>query len=643
MNKRLLSLFKLLNDSNENIPIKILSSKLKVSERTIRTDISILNSILSNHGASIKIKKNLGYYLIISDLSLYQNYLAKLSKELINDNEIPNTPLERKKYIINYLLNYNTDYIKVEDLSDKLYVSKATILSDLKLIKSILSTYNLTLTSKPYYGIRIQGKEFDIRRCISSNMINRNFDKYIIGITDEEINLFEGVDLQNLYNFVLNKINENDVIFSDFNFKNFIIHLAITIHRIINGYVITDTAGIIFSDFNQNNTLENIFTYIESKYNIIISKSDKIYIYNHFISKSAPSNNLFENFDNRIVEYVNDLLLEIYNSYNFDLRNDSILFNDLLLHFKSILNSKYYNLNKANPLIKMIKTNYPLAFEITLTSIQKVFSKTIYTLTEDEIGYVSLHIGAAIERLFQDNFQPKNIIIVCGSGYGSSRLLEVKLNKIFQNKINIVDCLSFNKFNNKSLRNIDFIISTIPLKHDSIPVILVNLALLNKDIENISKAISNDKLSNFIFINKFFNKNLFIYHPKVKDKNELLNLMCNKLVENSIVTSSFTNSVIARENLSSTDIDNFLAIPHPMDLSALQTKICVCILDEPISWSNESSVKLILMLAISKNDCDKIDSLYELFINIINDSNIRNEIHNCTDYNSFINKILSAK
>lgn len=54
MNQRLLSLFKLLNESDENIPIKILSSKLKVSERTIRTDISALNSILNDYGASIK-------------------------------------------------------------------------------------------------------------------------------------------------------------------------------------------------------------------------------------------------------------------------------------------------------------------------------------------------------------------------------------------------------------------------------------------------------------------------------------------------------------------------------------------------------------------------------------------------------------
>ena len=416
MNQRLLSLFKLLNESDENIPIKILSSKLKVSERTIRTDISALNSILNDYGASIKIKKNLGYYIVISNLSLYQSYLATLSKDLIDDNEIPNTPLERKKYITKFLLNNTNKYIKVEDLADKLYVSKVTVVNDLKLIKSILSKYNLTLISKPYYGIKISGKEIDIRRCISSNMINRNFDNYIIGITDEEIDLFKDIDLNDLYSFVLNNIYENDIIFSDFNLKNFIIHLAITVTRIINGYTITDNEGIVFSDFKKNITLENIFTYIESKYKILISKPDKIYIYNHFISKSSPSDNLSENFDNRIIEYVNNLLLEIYNSYNFDLRNDSILFNDLLLHFKSILNSKYYNLNKTNPLIKMIKSNYPLAFEITLTAVEKVFSETMYTLTEDEVGYVSLHVGAAIERLFENNFSPKNIVIVCGSG-----------------------------------------------------------------------------------------------------------------------------------------------------------------------------------------------------------------------------------
>lgn len=78
------------------------------------------------------------------------------------------------------------------------------------------------------------------------------------------------------------------------------------------------------------------------------------------------------------------------------------------LHFKSILNTKSFALNKRNPLLNTIKTNFPLAFDITLTCTAKIFNKPPYILTEDEVGYVSLHIGAAIERLvFQEAFKTK--------------------------------------------------------------------------------------------------------------------------------------------------------------------------------------------------------------------------------------------
>ena len=47
-------------------------------------------------------------------------------------------------------------------------------------------------------------------------------------------------------------------------------------------------------------------------------------------------------------ELVEELLNNIYFDYNFDLRNDEILSHDLFLHFKSILNTKSFALNKRN-------------------------------------------------------------------------------------------------------------------------------------------------------------------------------------------------------------------------------------------------------------------------------------------------------
>ncbi|EQG75400.1 PRD domain protein [Clostridioides difficile DA00165] len=636
MHKRLLTLFKLLNESDDKITCKTLSNHLKVSERTIRNDITSINGTLEKNGAIIKIKKGEGYYIDILNLALYQQYLALISDDIMDSSEIPDSPIERNQYILKYIL-YNNTYIKLEDLANSLYVSKFTILNDIKRIKPILSKYNLILVSKPYYGVKVEGKEIDIRRCISNNMINRNFENYIIGITDREIELFNNVDLIELQRVVLSEINKFNINFLDFNLKNFIIHLAITVSRILDGYCLDNVLDVVLTDFQSNTTVENIFNYIESKYTIIISKADRVYLYNHFITKSSLLDNVSNRVDTKIIEYVEEILEVINNQYTFDLRNDSVLFDDLVLHFKSILNSKSYNLNKVNPLINTIKSNYPLAFEITLNAIEKVFKNSIYSLTEDEIGYVSLHIGAGIERFFQSNIKCKNVVLVCGSGYGSSRLLEVQLNKVFHDKINILQCLSFNQFLASELSDVDIIISTIPLNHDSIPIVLVDL----NDIENISKSITNNSHIYSNLLDNFFDKNLFIVNPKIKDKDELIKLMCNKLTQSEIVFPSFAESVFYRESLSSTNIDDFLAIPHPMELSSIRTKICISILNEPIYWSEDSTVKLIMMLAINKDDYIKINSIYDILLKIIHDNDIRDSISNCNDFDNFLSIIKS--
>jgi len=633
--KRLLVLFELLNKDESKISCKALSKMTNVSERTIRGDITALNSILEGHGSTIKIKRNEGYYIHILDLNKYQQYLAENTQEIMQDNEIPNSPIERNKYILRYLL-YNNNYIKLEDLADELFISKTTILNDIKRIKSILSKYNLNLMSKPYYGIKINGNELNIRKCISENIINRDFENYILGITDEEIEVFKDIDLKKLQEIILRNVHEYNIEFSDFSLKNFIIHLAIVISRLNGKYTLEDELEILADDVVIKNAINLIFKEIQTYFNINIPLNERNYIYNHFKSKSTPKLTFRDNTDEKVITYTKDLLEYIHTHYNFDLINDTILLNDLLLHFKSILNSKYYNLNKINPLINTIKSNYPLAFEITLTSVENIFKQTIYTFTEDEIGYISLHIGAAIERYFDNNINCKKVVIVCGSGYGTSRILETRLTKVFRDKLDIVECLSYNQYIIKNLNNIDLIISTIPLESKKCPVILVDFALLNKDIEGISKALTDEPIISNKVLSEYFDSNLFLNSPKINKKEELLTLMCDTLNKNEITLPSFKESVFYRETLSSTNIDDFLAIPHPMKLSAISTKICVAILSEPIRWNKDTTIKLVFMIAINKNDYFEMDKIYDIFLKIINNDDLKESIINCSSYEEFL-------
>ncbi len=78
-----------------------------------------------------------------------------------------------------------------------------------------------------------------------------------------------------------------------------------------------------------------------------------------------------------------------------------------------------------------------------------------------------------------------------------------------------------------------------------------------------------------------------------------------------------------------------------MELSSIKTKICISILNEPIYWSEDSTVKLIMMLAINKDDYIKINSIYDILLKIIHDNDIRDSISNCNDFDSFLSIIKS--
>ncbi|MGL6107489.1 PTS sugar transporter subunit IIA [Romboutsia sp.] len=100
---------------------------------------------------------------------------------------------------------------------------------------------------------------------------------------------------------------------------------------------------------------------------------------------------------------------------------------------------------------------------------------------------------------------------------------------------------------------------------------------------------------------------------------------------NCSISPSFSKSVFYRESLSSTNIDDFLAIPHPMELNSIKTKICVALLESPIEWNEGISVNIVMMLAINENDYSRMDSIYDIFLNIINNELIKTKLLDCFD------------
>lgn len=620
------------------ISVNRLASLLHVTDRTIRSDIQIINEILEKNGSKIKLKRKTGYYIEINDQEKYNAFLYSIKQNKMNNLEL-DTSQDRIKYLLNILL-YSNNYISLDDLADKIYVSKNTLQNYIKTLKNIFLKYNLEYISKTNVGIKVIGNENDKRKCLVENVLSFNFQNYVTGFTKDEYTLFEGIDLDLLKQIIANKLTVAQIKTNDFNFKNLIIHFALMISRIqFDCYINTNNA--IKIDDNYANFINDIAKEIEEAFDITISEGEKKYIYSHLVANTRL-NDLVSN-DNKIKALVEELLNNIYYDYNFDLRNDEILSHDLFLHFKSILNTKSLALNKRNPLLNTIKANFPLAFDITLTCITKIFNKPPYILTEDEIGYVSLHVGAAIERCFSGSLQRKSVILVCGSGQATTRMLEARLNVFFKDKIMIVHRASYNEFINytkRELLNIDFVISTIPLKSNYVPTITVDFSLNNQNIEDISKFLTSISLDKMKKSNKFFDKNLFLHLDKIESKETLLKQMCHLMEEQNIVDNDYFDYVMERENLAKTNMNEIFALPHPMRLCAKDTKVAVAIISEPLTWYKQDTVQIIFLLAIKQGDQQDIEHLYDIFIEIVNNPKLQQNIIHCHDFDSFINNLL---
>lgn len=218
-------------------------------------------------------------------------------------------------------------------------------------------------------------------------------------------------------------------------------------------------------------------------------------------------------------------------------------------------------------------------------------------------------------------------------------MLEARLNLYFSDKINIVRCISYNEYNNyrgKDFNRIDFVISTVPLESRIVPSITVNFALKNKDIESISRFINIMNIKKGQKESGFFDEELFFRFQEVADKESLLQVLCNRLNEKGIVEDDFIDSVLEREELGNTNMNDTFALAHPMKLCAKETKVAVAILDKPVLWNEEETVEIVFLLAIKQGVQKDIERLYDSFIEIVNDSKLQQKIIHCTDYNEFI-------
>lgn len=606
----------------------------QVTPRTTREDIRNLASVLTNHGASIDSVMGKGYQLKISDSHQFQKYLqASITPEGSQYHVVPKSPEDRVAYIIKRLL-LNEGYLKLDDLADEMFISKSTTQNDLRHVRQILSNYEIYLESRPNYGLKAIGSELKMRFCLAENVFDRKD-----GTPEQRVGTklypLPKQKIDRIQEIILRQIKENDITLSDIAIHNLLIHIAIACKRIIAGnhvsLIKTDMQEVVQQ--KEYGVAKKIVAEVEEAFDVTFPKAEVAYVAIHLIgtkmlSKTKVGNTVVEQVVNdEILELVKFALEKIQVHLNLDLKYDQELIIALSLHLKPAINRYKFGMNIRNPLLADIKKNYPLAFEAGIIAGLAIEEKSGTEIDENEVGYLALHIGAAIEREKMKS-GPKRCLIVCASGLGTAKLIFYKLKNHFGKSLDVIGTTEYYNLSQYNLHEVDFIISSIPIAEElPAPVVEVNAIVGDNDLAKIEKHLIHDKHN----VRDYFREDLMFFRKDFQIKEEALQFINKALRNKGLVEPTFLEAIYERESVAPTSFGNLVAIPHPIKPKSVETFLTVCTLARPIDWQGEP-VQFICVLCVKKGSQEDLQAMYKLLGKIIDSSSL---VHRLIKVQSF--------
>lgn len=555
---RALNIIEILKNSHDPVSSLALSEEIGCSTKTIQSEIKDINKN-SKDGKIISIR-GIGYKIegSFDDIAIPSQYLGNV---------------DRIDYIIKNLINLTTkpeNTVKLEELADSMYISVSTVKNDLKEVKSILKKYNISVVSKHKQGIAIQASEDDITSFILD----------ICSKKDNELNLKD---------FLSEKVSNNI-----FNLKNIILNMLGREHLVLSDTEFKNLCSIIFIKLSRSNQDESEFI--------------QAYIKDYIIQRELIMND--DKNKEKIIRAIKKFCKNLKIATSIDLSQDEIFETCLYNHINSIYKKMKLGINQYGVLPIDIRIKYPYAYELGKIAKKTIEEELGLKLDDEEISNIAVHVGGAIER--SEHNQKKKVfkvIIVCVSGIGTSMLVKNKLEYLFEGKIEIVKIIPAYLIDYINVMEVDFIISTVDIKCERVPVITVSPLLNDNEVKIIEKFMKTGKMYKEVETRDLFDRNLFFTDLDFNTKEEVIEYMGSQLVNQGVIDDEMKKSFFDREKIATTEIGHMVALPHGANGKILKNKIAVGILKNPIHWILDD-VRLVLILAIDKDEIFDYEKLF---------------------------------
>ena len=619
--------------SNTWVKAQQLADRFDVSTRQIRKYITAINtpcqgSLLIESGPK-------GYCLHHEYYFSYKENIDRLNAD---------TPQTRQNYIMQKLITNQPGY-DVFDFQEELCVSLATIENDLKGIRKTLRNFELSL-KRDKNNVTITGNERN-KRSLMRNMIMP--DSYNFALKDEVQLLTLHYHFWDLRKNILRiLVHENDLFTNDYTLNNIALHVIVMIERLRDEATLehSEYTPRLFQNSEQRTATKQLAEYLSCTYNIQINDTELYYLLVTISNNTTIIDHNTVNLDNisqfvdpKYIDIGEKVLEKVVQTYHLDLFDDGFK-TRFIIHVNNLFTRLNNDYLVKNPLTSKLKGTYPLIYDIAVFIAQEFKNDYSIHLSEDEIAFISLHIGGYFENSLS-NKNKISCIFIYADYYGAYKKMVEKITTIFSDTINLKHIIPLNQYQQEGF-TADLIISTVEMDFRERNVI-IDPFLTDESIENIRKNVAhilqNNKYSTLTgYLHDFVKPSLFYNNPPFADREDAIKVMTKNAITHGFAQDTLTANVLQRESLSDTSF-NGVAIPHSLREDVLTGFLSFAICEKPIPWGDKL-VYIVALIGVNKDSRKVFTHVFDILVEVLSDLQNVKELACAVNYDDFLEKLI---
>ncbi len=436
--------------THENTELLAVARRFRISEDELLDWISKINHLLKQEKIFIhentirlteKVREECYRLLTAEDEMLFTYYEVKLRRQLI---------------LIQLLMEPR--FLSLKALADYVYVSKNTVLNDVKWIRNHLHERRIHLEYSRKDGYAVSGAEFLIRNQLAElvrEVIKIPYGKFVL----DEKNLIT-VSETFLFKKRLESVEKRlQVTFTDEQMEELPYILAGTIKR---AEVLRKDWSFQLKKYDLKNTKE--YPVIKEMFwgYDFLSEADYLYLALQVLASSLLESVLYFSESDEIADAATEFIqqLEIYFATEF--LHKAEFKEKVMLHVRPAVYRNLLGFRIVNPLSEQFKTEHLTTFQIVKKAAAPFERLVGHAWSEEEIVFLSMIVLAWMYREEESTEPVFSAAVLCQSGTSISKLLIENLKMMFPT-IDFKGAYAVRQLPEVE-ENLDFIFTTVPVQ-----------------------------------------------------------------------------------------------------------------------------------------------------------------------------------